>query len=131
MGLWVEGLGIAGMSVHADHLPQYRQEAIFGRAGLAIPRSSLAQCVGSCGVQLQPLVDAMKAELLQHRVLHADETPASKLKPGNGKTHRAYLWAYGTGAFEIIRVGRLGLLRITLGRTRPALPGGLARQPDL
>ncbi|EWS63156.1 Transposase [Hydrogenophaga sp. T4] len=81
---------------YADHLPLYRQEAIFGRAGLAIPRSTLAQWVGSCGVQLQPLVDAMKAELLQHRVLHADETPVAMLKPGHGKTHRAYLWAYAT-----------------------------------
>lgn len=30
-----------------DHLPLYRQEAIFGRTGLAIPRSTLAQWVGS------------------------------------------------------------------------------------
>ena len=89
---------------YADHLPLYRQEAIFGRAGLAIPRSTLAQWVGYCGVQLQPLVDAMKAELLQHRVLHADETPVAMLKPGNGKTHRAYLWAYATGAFENTKV---------------------------
>jgi transposase len=88
---------------YADHLPLYRQEAIFGRAGMAIPRSTLAQWVGSCGVQLQPLVDALRAELLQHRVLHADETPVSMLKPGNGKTHRAYLWAYATGAFENTR----------------------------
>jgi len=78
----------------ADHLPLYRQEAIFGRAGLAIPRSTLAQWVGSCGVQLQPLVDAMKAELLQQSVLHADETPVAMLDPGAGKTHRAYLWTY-------------------------------------
>lgn len=28
---------------YADHLPLYRQERIFGRAGLAIPRSTLAQ----------------------------------------------------------------------------------------
>ena len=34
---------------YADHLPLYRQEAIFGRAGLAIPRSTLAQWVGTCG----------------------------------------------------------------------------------
>ena len=88
---------------YADHLPLYRQEAIFGRAGLAIPRSTLAQWVGSCGVQLQPLIDALRAELLQHRVLHADETPVAMLKPGNGKTHRAYLWAYATGAFENTR----------------------------
>ena len=85
---------------YADHQPLYRQEAIFGRAGLAIPRSTLAQWVGTCGVRLQPLVDALKAKLLQHRVLHADETPVQMLKPGNGKTHRAYLWAYSPGAFE-------------------------------
>jgi transposase len=54
-------------------------------------------------VQLQPLVDAMRTELLQRRVLHADETPVAMLKPGNGKTHRAYLWAYATGAFENIK----------------------------
>ena len=85
---------------YADHQPLYRQEAIFGRAGLAIPRSTLAQWVGICGVRLQPLVEALKAEILQHRVLHADETPVAMLKPGNGKTHRAYLWAYAPGAFE-------------------------------
>ena len=85
---------------YADHLPLYRQEALFGRAGLAIPRSTLAQWVGICGVRLQPLVDALKAQMLQHRVLHADETPVQMLKPGNGKTHRAYLWAYAPGAFE-------------------------------
>ena len=85
---------------YADHLPLYRQEAIFGRAGLAIPRSTLAQWVGTCGVRLQPLVEALKDEILSHRVLHADETPVAMLKPGEGKTHRAYLWAYAPGAFE-------------------------------
>jgi transposase len=79
---------------YADHLPLYRQSGIFERAGLAIPDSTLAQWVGICGVQLQPLVDAMKEELLAQPVLHADETPVSMLKPGNGKTHRAYLWSY-------------------------------------
>ena len=74
-----------------------------GRAGLAIARSTLAQWVGTCGAQLQPLVDALKAEVLQHRVLHGDETPVAMLKPGNGKTHRAYLWAYAPGAFETMR----------------------------
>lgn len=81
---------------YADHLPLYRQETIFGRAGFAIPRSTLAQWVGSAGVQLQPLVDAMRDDLLQHRVLHADETPVAMLDPGAGKTHRAYLWSYCT-----------------------------------
>lgn len=88
---------------HSDHLPLYRQEAIFERAGLAIPRSTLAAWVGVCGVRLQPLVDAMKAELLALPVLHADETPVAMLAPGTGKTHRAYRWAYASGAFEAMR----------------------------
>ena len=86
-----------------DHLPLYRQEGIFGRAGLAIPQSTLAQWVGQCGVHLQPLVDALKADLLAHPVLHADETPVAMLDPGAGKTHRAYLWSYSVGAFDPIK----------------------------
>lgn len=95
-----KGVPTAGLLAHvlvakfADHLPLYRQEGIFERAGFAIPRSTLAQWVGSCGVQLQPLVDAMRAELLHQQVLHADETPVAMLDPGAGKTHRAYLWTY-------------------------------------
>ncbi len=79
-----------------DHLPLYRQESIFERSGLAIPRSTLAQWVGVCGVQLQPLVDALRAALLDCKVLHADETPVAMLAPGKGKTHRAYVWTYGS-----------------------------------
>jgi transposase len=79
---------------YADHLPLYRQTGIFERAGLAIPDSTLAEWVGRCGVALQPLVDALKEDLLAHPVLHADETPLPMLKPGNGKTHKAYLWSY-------------------------------------
>ena len=85
---------------YLDHLPLYRQEHIFERAGMAIARSTLAQWVGECGVQLQPLVDALSAELLRHDVLHADETPVAMLKPGNGKTHRAYIWTYCTTRFN-------------------------------
>ena len=86
-----------------DHLPLYRQERIFERAGLAIARSTLAQWVGECSAQLQPLVDALTAELLKHDVLHADETPVAMLKPGNGKTHRAYLWSYCTTRYNETR----------------------------
>jgi len=95
-----KGIPTAGLLAHVlvakyqDHLPLYRQSGIFGRAGLAIPDSTLAQWVGVCGVQLQPLVDALRQELLAQPVLHADETPVAMLKPGNGKTHRAYLWSY-------------------------------------
>ncbi len=88
---------------YADHLPLYRQEKIFERAGMKLSRSTMAEWVGVCGVQLQPLADALREAILAHRVVHADETPVQMLKPGTKKTHRAYLWAYAPGAFEDLR----------------------------
>ena len=84
-----KGIPTSGLLAHvlvakyADHLPLYRQEAIYARAGVPIPRSSLAHWVGSCGVQLQPLVDALRKEALVHKVVHADETPVQVLKRGS------------------------------------------------
>jgi transposase len=85
---------------YLDHAPLYRQESIFERAGLALPRSTLAQWVGACGVALQPLADALKSALLTRTVLHADETPVPMLKPGLGRTHRAYLWSYSSSEYD-------------------------------
>ncbi|MET3513375.1 transposase [Pseudacidovorax sp. 1753] len=97
-----KGVPTAGLLAHVlvakfmDHLPLYRQEAVFARAGHVIARSTLAQWVGECGAQLQPLVQALADELRRHMVLHADETPVAMLKPGHGKTHKAYIWSYCT-----------------------------------
>ena len=88
---------------YADHLPLYRQEQIFGRAGLPIARSTLAEWVGRCGVELQPLADALRATILEQPVVHADETPVPMLSPGKKKTHRAYIWAYCTTPFADTR----------------------------
>lgn len=104
-----KGIPTAGLLAHvmvakfADHLPLYRQEKIFGRAGLAIARSTLAQWVGQTGVQLQPLVDALREAVLAQRVIHADETPVQMLTPGEKKTHRAYVWAYSTTPFADLK----------------------------
>lgn len=104
-----KGIPTAGLLAHvmvakfADHLPLYRQEKIFGRAGLAIARSTLAQWVGQAGVQLQPLVDALRETILAQGVIHADETPVQMLAPGQKKTHRAYVWAYCTTPFSPLK----------------------------
>jgi transposase len=100
-----KGIPTSGLLAHLlvakfmDHLPLYRQEHIFERAGHLIARSTLAQWVGECGAQLQPLVQSLADELRRHVVLHADETPVAMLKPkhlSDGKTHRAYIWSYCT-----------------------------------
>ena len=103
-----KGIATAGLMAHVvvakyiDHQPLYRQEAILGRAGFAVPRSTQAEWIGAIGVELMPLVQAMREDLLGRRVLHADETPVAMLKPGHGKTHRAYLWSYCTTASDDI-----------------------------
>ena len=81
---------------YTDHLPLYRQEAIFARHGITLSRTTLAEWIGVIGLRLQPLVDALRTRLLDAPVLHADETPVAQLDPGAGKTKRAYLFAYRT-----------------------------------
>lgn len=87
---------------YTDHLPLYRQEAIYARSGVDLSRSTLAEWVGAVGVALQPLADALRRELLAHDVLHADETPVDQLDPGAGKTKRAYLFAYRSASAPLI-----------------------------
>jgi transposase len=85
---------------YLDHLPLYRLEQIAARDQVMLSRSTLAEWVGRVGVALQPLADRLAALLLERRVLHADETPVAQLDPGQGKTKRAYLWAYRSNVLE-------------------------------
>ena len=82
-----------------DHLPLYRQTEIYARSGVHIPRSSMAQWLGICGVRLAPLAAALKDFILGHDVIHVDETPVALLAPGRGKTKKAYVWVYRTTNF--------------------------------
>jgi transposase len=79
-----------------DHLPLFRQEEIYQRSHVFIPRSSMAGWIGQCGVRLEPLGRALCQHLLCQGVLHGDETPVKLLQPGLGKTHQAYMWAWRT-----------------------------------
>ena len=79
---------------YTDHLPLYRQEAIYARSGVELNRTTLAEWIGAVGAALAPLTAALTTELLARPVLHADETPVAQLDPGAGKTKRCYLFAY-------------------------------------
>jgi transposase len=88
------------ISKFLDHLPLYRLVQIAARQNVPLALSTLAEWVGQVGVALQPLADRL-GELQRLRpVLHADETPVQQLAPGQGKTQRAYLWAYRSHALE-------------------------------
>jgi transposase len=92
-------LAQVAVAKHDDHLPLYRQTEIYTRSGVHIPRSSMAQWLGICGVRVMPLVALLKDYILGHDVIHVDETPVSLLAPGKGKTKKAYVWVYRTTDF--------------------------------
>jgi transposase len=79
---------------YADHLPLYRQEERFKRAGIELDRSTLAGWVGRAGTLLSPLVDAIRAHVVAADKVHADDTTAPTLKPGNKKTITGRYWNY-------------------------------------
>jgi transposase len=82
------------VSKYADHLPLYRQSAIYAREGVELPRSTLAEWVGGAHHLLRPLVAALRAYVLDTVKLHGDDTPIPVLAPGNGKTATGRLWTY-------------------------------------
>lgn len=79
---------------YCDHLPLYRQSAIYAREGVALTRATLADWVGSSGVLLAPLGEALQRHILAGATVHADDTPVPVLAPGRGQTRTARLWTY-------------------------------------
>jgi transposase len=60
---------------YCDHVPLYRQEAMLEReAGVEISRATLDGWVMRVGELLQPVVEAMRADVLGASYLQADET---------------------------------------------------------
>ncbi len=79
---------------YADHCPLYRQEGIYRRSGVELPRSMLASWVGEAASLLDPLVGVLERYVLTATKLHADDTPVPVLAPGQGRTKTGRLWAY-------------------------------------
>jgi transposase len=82
------------VSKYGDHLPLYRQSAIYAREGVDLDRSTLAGWVGAASELLAPLVDEIRKHVLAASKIHADDTPVPVLAPGNGKTKTGRLWTY-------------------------------------
>ena len=78
------------------YMPLYRIEQMSRQLGFAIARSTLADWVGTCGFQLQPLYDELHKDLLKASVIHGDETTFKMLKGKDGKPATAYVWLYRT-----------------------------------
>ena len=77
---------------YQDALPLYRQSLRFDRHGMRISESTLCDWVMHCSDRLQPIVFAMKADLLRQKKLHTDDTIIPVL--AQGKSKQARLWVY-------------------------------------
>ena len=89
---------------YCDHLPLYRQAVMLEReAGLEISRATLDGWVLRVGELLQPMVGAMRKELLGAPYLQADETIVPvQMHDKRGVDHPAYLWQYGRPGGETV-----------------------------
>jgi transposase len=79
---------------YADHSPLYRQEGIYRRSGVELPRAMLASWVAEVAALVEPLVNALQRYVMRAEKLHADDTPVPVLSPGKGRTRTGRLWAY-------------------------------------
>jgi transposase len=82
------------VSKYADHLPLYRQQAIFERHGVEVARTTLCGWVGRVADLLRPIYDAMVLDVLSSKVLHTDDTPVPVLDPELDRTREGRLWVY-------------------------------------
>lgn len=81
-----------------DALPLYRQEKIFERIGVELPRTNQAHWVIRAGQLVQPLINLMRDRLLAYDYLQMDESTVQVLKePGKAPQSKSYIWVQRGG----------------------------------
>lgn len=86
------------VSKYLDHVPLYRQEAIWQRVGIDMPRSSLCGWILKVAELCHPLVKLLQKEIIEHDYIQADETTLQVLnEAGRADTAKSYMWVYKGG----------------------------------
>lgn len=95
-------LAYVAVSKYQDALPLYRQENIFKRHGIEIPRATLANWMIKVGGSLLiPLINLMRDYLLGHRLIHYDESRYQVLiEPGKTAQSQSYMWVGVAGPVD-------------------------------
>ena len=83
-------------SKYAEHLPLYRLQERYRRAGIELSSSTLSGWVAEVADRTAPIVEAMKPRVLASRKVHTDDTPITVLDPSAEPVHsrRGYMWVY-------------------------------------
>ena len=85
------------VSKFADHLPLYRQDGIFEREGVTIPRSTQTSWLLQCYETIKPLGEVLKQVVLESDILFTDDTPIPLQVKGHGRVKKGRLWVYIRG----------------------------------
>jgi transposase len=88
------------VSKFADHLPLYRQDGIFEREGVDIPRATQTSWVLQTYDAICPLGEELKKAVLKSDVIFTDDSIIPLQVKGNGKLKKARLWAYVRGGTD-------------------------------
>lgn len=85
-------------SKYTDHLPLHRQEQIWKRRGVKLPRSTMCDMVARVDELIaQPIVAVMKEQVLASDLLSVDETRLKVLIEGMKGIHQAWVWVWRCG----------------------------------
>lgn len=89
------------VSKYVDHLPLYRQEVIWQRLKIDLPRSSLCGWMLKVSEICEPLVKLLRKNIIYSDYTQADETTLQVLKEaGKSNQTKSYLWVYRGGALD-------------------------------
>lgn len=90
-------------------VPAYRQEAYWDLLGYPIPRHTITNWhIKTAQYYFEELVSELRKELLNHKVLHADETTFKVLN--DKERQKSYMWLFSTGKYSerAIHIFKLG-----------------------
>ena len=85
------------VSKFTDHLPLYRQDEIFEREGVTIPRATQISWLMQLYESIKPLEKTFRRAIFESDVVFTDDTPIPLQVKGNGKLKKARLWVYVRG----------------------------------
>lgn len=85
-------LAHVAVAKYCDHTPLHRQAVIYGRSGVELDRSTLADWIGQISFLLTPLAQVIGRHAKAGAAIHADDTPVPVLDPGRGRTKTGQLW---------------------------------------
>jgi transposase len=86
------------VSKFCDALPFYRQEKIFKRLGIDIPRATMANWAIKVSEQCRPPMQILRSQILSGPLVNIDETTVQVLQePDRDNTAKSYMWVFRGG----------------------------------